>query len=356
MEKFLSLSCLFLMTQSVVYAGQDWINPTGRDIQTIFYQGLGESQTQLSKYVGPRGFIATTGEHVVCQRGIDIIERPFVGREIDEVVLRRNVNSKYPLFTYIKEAIRHPVRTIFELRNWMHNRLDGITIKQPVAQNCTETINAHSLILKRVSIGQDNDIANHQMRYDQCVGQHPGSDLVFFGPSRGAATTFSALAANPYDLNKIRLIILEGCFDTVPHVLKMRHPWLLGLEGVRNVALRVLARMTGFKLNGRSPLSLVDSFPVGVPVIFITSAVDTSVNPRCTQCLIDALKRRGSNPIYKLMLKRSSHPHYMMDDTEDTENYRDCLHALYRRLNLPYIPEYAQSGEQKGLLERCLLV
>jgi hypothetical protein len=43
----------------------------------------------------------------------------------------------------------------------------------------------------------------------------------------------------------------------------------------------------------------------------------------------------------------------MLADKKDTENYRDCLHALYKQLNLPYIPAYAEAGEKKQLLVTC---
>ena len=56
-----------------------------------------------------------------------------------------------------------------------------------------------------------------------------------------------------------------------------------------------------------------------------------------------------------MTLQHSSHPKYMMDNKEDTENYRDFLHALYKSLNLPYIAEYAISGEYKGLLDACFV-
>jgi hypothetical protein len=347
---FFTFFCSWLTAQE---ATETWFHPTNKNVQTIYYQGMGESQTQCAKYTGRRGFIATTGEHVICPNGIDIIENPFIGREISEVIPAHIVQGKFALSQKIVAAVCHPIRTIFEIRNSAHNKTEGIIIEPNSDANSLETIETHSLKLERISIAQDNDIADHKMRYESCVQQYPEDDLILFGPSRGAATTFNAAAFNEYDFSRIHLIVLEGCFDTVPHILKMRHPWLLASDSVCNAVVKILTTVTSFKQYGKAPLTSVEQFPEQIPVIFITSAADTSVNPLCTQRLIDALHTRGKNTIYCLTLKHSSHPRYMMDDLEDSQNYRDCIHALYKRLNLPYIPQYAQAGEQKGLLELC---
>jgi len=60
----------------------------GSGAKTLFYQGMYSSQTQLAKYTGKtRGFIATTGEHVICANGMEAILDPHIGIELQEVIL-----------------------------------------------------------------------------------------------------------------------------------------------------------------------------------------------------------------------------------------------------------------------------
>jgi hypothetical protein len=83
--KNLLLSLILLFGQ--LYANQEWFNPTGKRARTIYYQGMHCSQTQGAKYTGSHGFISpTTGEHIVCDQSIDIIQDIWVKPEIDEVV------------------------------------------------------------------------------------------------------------------------------------------------------------------------------------------------------------------------------------------------------------------------------
>lgn len=329
----------------------EWVHPLDRDVRTIFYQGVNASQAQVSKYTGLRGFIATTGEHVVCKRGFDVIENPFIGKELGEVQLKKIYHGKR---AHIKAFFRHPVRALEQcVNNLFENKLLGITIKSS-CRGQKETVQAHNVHFNAMSLAQNSDITEHQNRYDLCVAQHPDSDIVLYGVSRGAATTFNACASNHYDIHKIRLIVLEGCFDSVAGAVH-NSPLFLKWNGLERAVVKAMMAATQFKAQGLAPINLVDEFPENVPVLFVTSVCDHIVPMASVQRLVDALKTRGKNPIYMLVLKHSSHPKYMMDDKEDTENYRDCMHALYKSLNLPYIPEYAERGEQKNLLAQCFL-
>ena len=334
-----------------VNAAFEWVHPSDRDLRTIFYQGVNASQTQVSKYTGLRGFIATTGEHVVCSSGFDVIEHPFIGKELDEVHLKKICASNRKK---IKAFFKHPVLAFQQSFNSLfENQLFGITIKS-AAQHQKETVGGHSVHINAMCLAQNADITEHQKRYDLCIKEYPESDLILYGVSRGAATTFNACASNQYDPQKIRLVVLEACFDSVTDAVH-NSPLFLKWKALEKVFLKTMMTHTQFKQQGIAPINLVDKFPENVPVVFITSERDCIVPLASVQRVVDALKQRGKNPIYMLVLKHSSHPKYMMDNKEDTENYRDCMHALYKSLNLPYIPEYAQLGEQKGLLEKIKL-
>ena len=352
--RFQMMAAMFISftgVSTMISAKYEWVHPKNKDVRTIYYQGVHASQAQVSKYTGLRGFIATTGEHVVCKRGFDVIENPFIGKELDEVQLKRVYDGKR---AKIRAFFRHPVQMLGQcFNNLFENKLFGIAIKSTCRSQKT-TLKAHNVRIDAMSLAQTNDISEHQARYDLCMEQYPDSEFILYGVSRGAATTFNACALNQYDTKKIQLIILEGCFDSVAGAVQ-NSPLFLQWNSLKRAFVKMVASATQFKAHGLAPIKLVDDFPEQVPVIFVTSVCDRIVPMASVQRLVDALKMRGKNPIYMLTLQHSSHPKYMMDNKEDTENYRDFLHALYKSLNLPYIAEYAISGEYKGLLDACFV-
>jgi hypothetical protein len=327
----------------------EWVHPGSKDVQTVYYQGVNASQVQVSKYTGARGFRATTGEHVVCRRGFDVIENAFIGKELDEVQLKRVGSQKH---AQVKEFFRHPIRVIEQCFNTItENKMFGITIDEAPG-DLKYTVSAHTIHLGRMSMGQSRDIAEHKIRYDLCVEQCPHSDIILFGVSRGAATTFNACACNKYDMNKVKLVVLEGCFDSVSSAAH-NSSLFLGWKKLEKTFVKKLSSLTQFKDEGISPIKLIADFPEQVPVLFVTSKKDIIVPMASVLNLVQGLKKRGKNPVYMLVLEHSTHPKYMMDDKKDTENYRDCLHALYKQYKLPYISAYAESGEKKQLIAAC---
>lgn len=328
----------------------EWVHPRERDVRTVYYQGVNASQSQVSKYTGARGFRATTGEHVVCRRGFDVIENAFIGKELDEVQLKRVSAKKH---AQVKEFFRHPIRVIEQCFNTIaENKAYGITIDE-TPEDLEYTVSAHTIRIGRMSMGQSRDIAEHKTRYDLCLEQYPDSDIILFGVSRGAATTFNASACNKYDMSKVKLVVLEGCFDSVSSAAHNSRLFL-GWKKLEKKFIEKLSSLTQFKDEGISPIKLIVDFPEQVPVIFVTSKKDIIVPMASVLNLVQGLQERGKNPVYLLVLEHSTHPKYMMDDKKDTANYRDCLHALYKHFNLPYIPVYAESGEKKKLLAACL--
>jgi hypothetical protein len=305
------------------------MNWEGSGAKTLFYQGMYSSQTQLAKYTGKtRGFIATTGEHVICANGMEAILDPHVGIEIEEVVLCNKKKWNDP-FTKMQHIISR-----------IANQYYGIKISGGELSELT--VSAHSLDLKTVTVAQESDFEMHKKKYEM-IANH--SDIILYGVSRGAATTIQAMCLHKYNA---KLVILEGCFFSVPEVFKNRYG--IAATHIYSFAKWVLSK---HKEDGHSPASLINEFPEQIPVAFITSKIDTSVHPESTRKLALLLASRGKNPVYLLELKKSRHPHYMFDDKDDRRNYECFLHALYREYRFPHIPELAKSGE--SLLQQCKL-
>jgi len=345
-----SIVSIFLLL-SVSLQAQEWINPSQKKVWTVFYQGMNGSQTQGAKYTGLRGFISpTTGEHVICTKAIDVIKDIWVNPEIDEVIPAPMKRNWMALMLQPKALIYNVWQRSHELISGLSNKGYCTDVKNISSQALASTIASHSLVVSKINLGQEGDLANHRIRFDSLRQEHSDDDVILMGVSRGAATTFqsaSLLNRQNVDLLKnVRLIILEGCFDSVGHTAQERHPWLLKYNCVFDSFLASLEHVTSFKRDGAAPIKVVADFPQHIPVVFITSLKDYAVPAVCTKDLVKSLIQHGHQDVYLLELKNSSHPRYMMDDANDALNYLHFMHALYKKYNLPYIPDYADKGSE----------
>ncbi len=340
----------FLSIFSAIQA-TTWINPNNEEVHTIYYQGMNNSQTQASKYTGKRGFISpTTNEHVVCsEKSIDIVKELHLEPDIDEVVLA-------PITRKWKDLVLRPQAFAKNLWQLSHESIARIShyvngikvIRNP--ESCkTQTMAAHSLILSKINIAQEGDLANHAKKVEAFNRKYPHAKAIFMGVSRGAGTTFQAAARynkeNTEYLKPVKLIVLEGCFDSVLHAAAIRYPWIFKYEAVFNKVEQVLRKVVAFKKDGPSPVKEVENYPKDIPVVFITSSIDKAVPAICTKTLVKELVKSGHEQVYLLELKNSRHPCYMCDDEKDATNYQNFMHAIYKKYDLPHIPEYAQAGE-----------
>lgn len=339
-----SFVCLFLFSNMHSMTTQTkWVIQEGsRPVKTIFYQGMLASQVQAVKYMGPDGFIATTGEHVACDKAIDIIADVWVKPEIDEICPLAYGNNNFSIFTA-------PIDTICGFLVRKEAKGYGITLSSNPDAMPTHTFNGHRVYFGKISLGQKLDLDNHQRRYNACTQGHPDADYILFGVSKGAASTFCAHAEHQY--KNVKLAVLEGCFDSLSHIVEERLSWLS--HRMQHCVYHTGSKFTSHNPNGIAPVDMVHQFPKETPVAFITSKADTLVPVVCTKNIAQKLVDAGHPRVYLLELERSSHPRYMMDDEEDKNNYQNFVHALYKKYELPYIAEYAHAGAE--LLEKCLL-
>ncbi|HEV2917163.1 MAG TPA: hypothetical protein VGW78_05480 [Candidatus Babeliales bacterium] len=333
---------------SCIYAQDPWINPKDIDVKTMFYQGMFSSQTQAAKYTGSHGFIATTGEHVVCNKAIDVIEDVYIKPEISEVCPLKYCAQP----TWFNTAyFTSPITSICGLVSRYANKGYGITVSCCGPDQPTHTIAGHRIYFGSINIGQQGDIDDYIKKYNACQKEYPNAVNVSFNVSRGSGTAFCAYALNYALMDKVKLMILEGCFDSIPNVFKYRYPWIPNT--IKQFVYRLVSRFTSHKPEGISPISVVDQFPHHTPVAFITSEIDTEVPAVCTKNLAQTLANTGHPAVYLLVLKHSSHPRYMMDNKEDRNNYQNFIHAYYKKYDFPYISTYADAGA--ALLSECLL-
>jgi len=317
-----------LIFPSYVYA-QEWVVPH-KDVQTIFMQGMMDSQRQCAKYCGSSGAQVATGERVVCPTSNTLMRNPYIGKELDEVILHNSTN--YSWYNPLKLVIKFQEQLSCWQGSPFNYQVMGSIPGMP-------SVVSHAINVFKLNFGQESDMYQHQAKVNICEQYAPGCNKILWGTSRGAATVFNAHAKYKYE--NIKMIILEGCFDTVRHTIETRVPYYLKYLGLHIAFDYFLSFVTEYKRNGISPLISVEYFPEDVPVVFITSCADRNVDKACTDVLVQKLKERGKNPIHYLVLQNSGHNNYAIGNDDDQKRYCIFLHKLYKKYNLPYILAYA---------------
>ncbi len=335
-----SSTYLCIILPLVTIANPAWLIKNPLIPITIYYQGIFTSQVQCAKYIGPLELPTTTGEVARCKKNITVMLHPFIGVELDEVY-PASTNKKTPWYQCLNPL--HWLTKKLERKAYLDNKYLTISVENPTPEKkLAKTLIKHSNALSLLNFGQERDIANHKKRVDACQEQFPENPKFFFGGSRGAATTFNALAYWGAEYKNVAGVVLEGCYDTLFNTISDRvHPMVKKL-GLHKKLHSLIGKITEYDPFGISPLKSVENFPADIPVIFVTSRADTVVPPERTRNLARTLAARGKNDVYLIELSYSSHRGYTVDNEQDRQLYQNALHAIYKKLDLPYIPEYAQ--------------
>lgn len=338
------LLALILLSFSATYS--QWTVKQSQEPITIYYQGILNSQVQCAKYIGSQKFHTTTGEIVHAERNIDCMLHPFIGVELDDVQPACPYN-KTRWYHYLNPA--HWITCLLHKRSLRDNEYATIKVENPNPhKKIPHTLSHHSIFLSQICFGQEGDIANHKKRWDAAQQQFPQHPVILWGASRGAATTFNAIAHHREQYTNVKLVIVEGCYDTVFNTISDRmHPVARKL-GLHKGVHSLIGLFTKYNPKGISPLKSVDTFPEQIPVVFVTSKNDIVVPMARTKNLAYALATRGKNDVYLIELKHSTHKGYTIDHRDDMQLYQHALHAIYKKLDLPYITEFAQEYDGRA--------
>lgn len=316
-----------------------WDYPNKLVIPTIFFQGITESEIQVGRYLAHPIFQGATGEQVIANldKYFPVIRTPWTSPELPEIKPHGSYNDN----SFVQKLFDMAFHALTDSRR----EAVGILVHAPNKQELS--LKKHSLHLEHVSLGGQGDIENHLAKYQECIRTLGPRPIIVYGVSRGAATSFSALCTYPETYTKVAGAVLESPYDSIPKVIEQRfalsYPlvnWLLSTY------------LPNYKPHGPFPISVIDSFPEQIPVLFITSAIDTSVPPERTKKLACALAARRKNTVYLLELQNSEHARYMLDNRQDAQTYRNVVHAFYRAHNLPHITPFAQAGKDQLLRAR----
>lgn len=268
-------------------------------IVTIFGQGNGASRAQCAKYTS-KG-IMVNNQLVYIPNAPDLLFNPFIYPELDDIGYSPGLN----IFYYV-----HHLFSWF--KTFYFNSFGEST---------------YHVHFTEVNIAGRDDIRQHQAAIRNCSRQNPEKNIVLYGVSRGASMTFLSIATLPEEERKnVKLVILEAPFDTVPNVVNYRS----GFMGPINLA--ILEMWTKYDPSYITPLDSVATFPLDIPVVFITSLKDRVVHHTLTQNLIDGLKKRGHPAIHHLMLTESSHTAMSFEEVDEgNSKYYQFISRLYRK-------------------------
>lgn len=335
-KKFL---IIFTVMLKVGVVNGQWICPKG-DAWTIYFQGAGESQVEGSGYMKGSHFISpTTGEYIFAQKGINVIKNIWVDPELNEVIPAQREEC------WLTKTVQ-PFRTFYQNMIRKSYEAAAITVLETVSSNEKITLQMHSIDWPKVTLGQLPDVEEQHRRVEFFLKtKNKADDQIWKGRSRGAAVTYLAAALankeNPKLLERLKLCVMEGCYGSVDNTLHIltKSQWKICLFDT------CFTTFTAYKKDGLCPFKMVNDFPKNITAAFISSKADKQVPLEETQRLVCALVRAGHQDVLLLILDKSPHCQYNTFDKKDAKKYARFLHAVFKKLDLPYIKSYADKGE-----------
>jgi len=343
-----------ILKESLYCNPSPWISTNeNQEIFTIFYQGLFCSQDQIANYT-TGNFLTTTNELVHSKKGIEIIQNPFIGKEIEEVMLcpSKSVPEKNTCLEGKSSWERFQIKLQLIYLKY-RSKLYGLETKPLEPRHHGPSLKSVYFQRALINIGQEGDVQNHRQKFELCEFLHPNAGFILFGASRGAVTTFNSIAS--YHYQNVKLVILESCFYSLEDLLYHRFSFCRKSLRLRKALLQLLEIIFPrfSRDHNMTPFRLIDYFPENIPVVFITSRKDGIVPVETTVNIAKELSLRNRNPVYLLVLCRSSHNMYPIHNSTDQRIYLRFIHALYRKYDLPFIPQHATLGQE--ILLQCQL-
>jgi alpha-beta hydrolase superfamily lysophospholipase len=273
------------------------------EIVTVFFQGNMSARAQAANYAGSEGLDIKISDEIT-----EHVYRP------DAPLLLHNIFPYYDLNDVGYGFSINPLHWCLQIKSLVVNtycNIHGSSI-------------SHSYITEN-NIGGKEDVNQNIRAIHECIKANPSKKIVLSGVSRGAATTLVTLANLGKDLLKhISLVIVEAPFDSVPSVVESSS-WFPSLT------MEFAKTVMNYDENQQSPLDAVlgDSFPLDIPLAFITSKIDNRVPIKNTLKLIDILKEKGHTKLHHLMLENSHHALMHSHNDEDKNNYIKFVNELY---------------------------
>ncbi len=314
-----------------------WDTIPGNSVSYIYAPGLMSTEVLMGRYC-PK-YTASTGEKISARKGGQVIGHPHTGVVFPDVDLRKPTCFTLNPFTAFMNGVRQDLFPLVE-----HFFLEKIGIS--VIDNPKSNLSVINFTPKfaAANIGQIKDIKALHKHYKKHIKDYPQTDIVLYGDSRGAATVFNFIAQ--YKPERVKAAVIEGIFDTVPHCIKHFLYDNKSPEAEERLHQILSFSMSRYRKNGINPRKSSETIKDDIPLLFVTSLKDGLVPPQSTIGLYKRLKERGHKKIHLLVLKKSLHPIYMIDDPEDQKVYESVVHAFYKHYGLTHNCDKAAVGKK----------
>lgn len=283
-------------------------------------------------------FTARTGEIISFKSGGNVIGYPHTAVLFPEINTKKPTKFTLNPITACMNSVRRVIFPIAEYYfskkyeiSWTENPSSSSTVANYLPQPWS------------TNLAQKKDIQTLKRHFEKHSKQHPNTNIVLYGDSRGAATIFNFIAL--HKPAHVKAAVLEGIFDSIPHVIKHflyddKNPFI---EKQLYTLFSMLVRK--YRHDGITPRTCAEIITDDIPLLFIISLKDGLISAQNTFWLYKRLKQRGHTNIHLLVLKNSAHPAYMMDDPRDRRVYETTVHAFYRHYGLPHNAEKAAQGQ-----------
>lgn len=274
-------------------------------INTFFAQGMLSARSQASKYTPEvvkvtslDGTTVTSHFPTACKILYNIIDYP----EIPEISYDDTNNIGYKMMKIM------------------------VKMRYLLWKNDVFVDKFHHVQLSAVNVAGEKDVAHHLLYLRKTIAEKKDdTKLVVFGCSRGASVTLISVSLlTEEEQGRIALVIVEAPFDTVESVIRRRLwiPWIL---------LKTLETAGSYSPDQLSPKEAVHTFPLTVPIAFITTKVDNIVPLACTQLLISSLVQRGHPNLHHLELETAPHAFMPINNEKDSSMYTEFVDGLYEK-------------------------
>jgi hypothetical protein len=343
---FGSFACLAMVMQhdytyKSIEKTEFWDTMPRNKASYIYAPGLKGSEIIMGRYCPE--YTAFTGEKISWKSGGHVIGQPHTCVVFSDVNLRKPTCFTTNPFTAFMNGVRRDL--LFPLAQRFFGEKYGIT----VIDNPNSKLTVANYIPKFAasSVGQKKDIKALHKYYKKHIKNNPDTDIVLYGDSRGAATIFNFISLHKPE--QVKAAVLEGIFDTIPHCIKhFLYDDKLPQAEARLHQLLSLS-LGQYRRSGINPRKCAEFITDDIPLLFVISLKDGIIPPQSTIGLYKRLKERGHKNIYLLVLKKSLHPMYMIDDPEDQKVYESVVHAFYKKYNLPHNEAKAATGHSMFL-------
>ena len=202
----------------------------------------------------------------------------------------------------------------------------------------------------KVNLGQELDIQRFDTIFHKAITRLTDYKFILSGISRGAATIINYVALNHPE--QISALVLESPFDTLINIIKhlLRRFHVSWIPFSKKIAFKIAKKH--FPLlnpNGIFPIKVINRIPSTLPILFIHSRNDRTIPINSSRNLYKSLIQAGHHNAYIFELASGDHGKLMLGD--ESELYKNVVHAFYKRYHLPHDPFSAQLGEP--MLKYC---